>query len=31
MKTFTWDIDASSSENTVHGVNKVQFGDVLPR
>ena len=27
MKTFTWDIDASSSENTAHSVNKVQFGD----
>ena len=27
MKTFTWDIDASSGENTVHSVNKVQFGD----
>nr|WP_313091175.1 phage tail protein [Moraxella sp. CTOTU48268] len=27
MKTFTWDIDASSSENTAYSVNKVQFGD----
>ena len=27
MKTFTWDIDASSSETTAHSVNKVQFGD----
>ena len=27
MKTFTWDIDASSSENTAHSVNKVRFGD----
>ena len=27
MRSFTWDIDASSSENTAHSVNKVQFGD----
>ena len=27
MKTFTWDIDASSSESTAHSVNKVRFGD----
>lgn len=27
MKTFTWDIDASSSETVTHSVNKVQFGD----
>lgn len=27
MKTFTWDIDASSGETTAHSVNKVQFGD----
>ena len=27
MKTFTWDIDASSGESTAHGVNKVRFGD----
>lgn len=27
MKTFTWDIDASSSETVTHSVNKVRFGD----
>lgn len=27
MRSFTWDIDASSSENTAHSVNKVRFGD----
>ena len=27
MKTFTWDIDASSGETTAHSVNKVRFGD----
>ena len=27
MKTFTWDIDASSGEATAHSVNKVRFGD----
>ena len=27
MRTFTWDIDTSSSENTSHSVNKVKFGD----
>jgi len=27
MKTFTWDIDASSGESTAHSVNKVRFGD----
>ena len=27
MKTFTWDIDASSGETTAYSVNKVQFGD----
>ena len=27
MKTFTWDIDVSSSESTAHSVNKVRFGD----
>ena len=27
MKTFTWDINASSSETITQTVNKVQFGD----
>ena len=27
MKTFTWDIDASSGETTAHSVNKVRCGD----
>ena len=27
MRSFTWDIDASSSETTTQTVNKVQFGD----
>ena len=27
MKTFAWDIDASSGETTAHSVNKVRFGD----
>ena len=27
MRSFTWDIDASSGESTAHSVNKVRFGD----
>ena len=27
MRSFTWDIDASSSETVTHSVNKVRFGD----